>query len=137
MEFYQTAINSCNNLIYFLVWQNYNNIDDRGIIDNWVWLSVGCALLVLLFNTHCSPTKGESQVFHSLTISSNRKALKTKNKTERVWVREVWPKMIWGCFSTLFISFLMRWMKLEPIIQSELSQKDKDHYNILTHIYGI
>ena len=31
----------------------------------------------------------------------------------------------------------MRWMKLEPIIQSEVSQKDKDHYNILTHIYGI
>ena len=31
----------------------------------------------------------------------------------------------------------MRWMKLEPIIQSEVSQKDKDHYSILTHIYGI
>ena len=31
----------------------------------------------------------------------------------------------------------MRWMKLEPIIESEVSQKDKDHYNILTHIYGI
>ena len=35
-----------------------------------------------------------------------------------------------------FVSFLMRWMKLEPVIQSEVSQKDKDHYNILTHIYG-
>ena len=28
-------------------------------------------------------------------------------------------------------------MKLEPIIQSEVSQKDKDHYSMLTHIYGI
>ena len=28
-------------------------------------------------------------------------------------------------------------MKLEPIIQSEVSQKDKEHYSILTHIYGI
>ena len=28
----------------------------------------------------------------------------------------------------------MRWMKLEPIIQSEVSQKDKDHYSILTHM---
>ena len=28
-------------------------------------------------------------------------------------------------------------MKLEPIIQSEVSQKDKDQYSILTHIYGI
>ena len=36
-----------------------------------------------------------------------------------------------------FESVLMRWMKLEPIIQNEVSQKDKDHYNILTHIYGI
>ena len=36
-----------------------------------------------------------------------------------------------------FESFLMRWMKPEPIIQSEVSQKDKDHYSILTHIYGI
>ena len=36
-----------------------------------------------------------------------------------------------------FESILMRWMKLEPIIQSEVSQKDKAHYNILTHIYGI
>ena len=36
-----------------------------------------------------------------------------------------------------FESILMRWMKLEPIMQSEVSQKDKDHYNILTHIYGI
>ena len=36
-----------------------------------------------------------------------------------------------------FESVLMRWMKLEPIVQSEVSQKDKGHYSILTHIYGI
>jgi len=36
-----------------------------------------------------------------------------------------------------FGSFLMRWMKLEPIIQSEVSQKEKHQYNIITHIYGI
>ena len=36
-----------------------------------------------------------------------------------------------------FESVLMRWMKLESIIQSEVSQKDKDQYSILTHIYGI
>ena len=34
-----------------------------------------------------------------------------------------------------FESVLMRWMKLEPIIQSEVSQKDKEHYSILIHIY--
>ena len=34
-----------------------------------------------------------------------------------------------------FESVLMRWMKLEPIIQSEVSQKEKHLYSILTHIY--
>ena len=36
-----------------------------------------------------------------------------------------------------FKSVLMRWMKLEPIIQSEVSQNDKHQHSILTHIYGI
>ena len=36
-----------------------------------------------------------------------------------------------------FESVLMRWIKLEPIIQSEVSQKEKHQYSILTHIYGI
>ena len=36
-----------------------------------------------------------------------------------------------------FESVLMRWMNLEPIIQSEVSLKDKDKYRILMHIYGI
>ena len=36
-----------------------------------------------------------------------------------------------------FKSVLMRLMKLEPIIQSEVSQKEKHRYIILTHIYGI
>ena len=45
------------------------------------------------------------------------------------------------CYSSIkkntFESALMRWMKLEPIIQSEVSQKEKHQYSILTHIYGI
>ena len=36
-----------------------------------------------------------------------------------------------------FESVLMRWMKLEPIIQSEVSQKEKHQHGILAHIYGI
>ena len=34
-----------------------------------------------------------------------------------------------------FESVLMRWMKLELVIQSEVSQKEKHQYSILTHIY--
>ena len=37
----------------------------------------------------------------------------------------------------MFESVLMRWMNLEPIIHSEVSQKEKDKDRILTHIYGI
>ena len=36
-----------------------------------------------------------------------------------------------------FESVLMRWMNLEPIIQSEVRQKEKDKYHILMHIYRI
>ena len=36
-----------------------------------------------------------------------------------------------------FESVLMRWMKLVPIIHSEVSQKEKHQYSILTHIYGL
>ena len=41
------------------------------------------------------------------------------------------------CKKNTFESVLMRRMKLEPIIQSEVSQKEKHQFSILTHIYGI
>ena len=33
--------------------------------------------------------------------------------------------------------FLVRWMDLDCVIQSEVSQKEKNKYSMLTHIYGI
>ena len=33
--------------------------------------------------------------------------------------------------------FVVRWMELEAVIQSEVSQKEKNKYRMLTHIYGI
>ena len=33
--------------------------------------------------------------------------------------------------------FVVRWMDLESVIQSEVSQKEKNKYRMLTHIYGI
>ena len=57
------------------------------------------------------------------------------------WIRKLWYIDTVEYYSAikknLFESILMRWMKLEPIIQSEVSQKDKDQYSILMHIYGI
>ena len=57
------------------------------------------------------------------------------------WIRNLWYIYTMEYYSAIkknsFESVLMRWMKLEPIVQSEVSQKDKDQYSILTHIYGI
>ena len=57
------------------------------------------------------------------------------------WIRNLWYIYTMEYYSAIkknaFESVLMRWMKLEPIIQSEVSQKEKHQYSILTHIYGI
>ena len=57
------------------------------------------------------------------------------------WIRELWYIYTMEYYPAIrksaFESVLMRWMKLEPIIQNELSQKEKYQYSILTHIYGI
>ena len=58
------------------------------------------------------------------------------------WIRKLWCIYTMEYYSAIkkntFESVLMRWMKLESsIIQSEVSQKEKHQYSILTHIYGI
>ena len=57
------------------------------------------------------------------------------------WIRKLWYIYTMEYYSTIknnaFESALMSWMKPEPIIQNELSQKEKHQYSILTHIYGI
>ena len=57
------------------------------------------------------------------------------------WIRKLW----YICTMEYYLdvkkntceSVLMRWMTLEPIIQSEVSQKEKHQYSILIYIYGI
>ena len=57
------------------------------------------------------------------------------------WIRKLWYIYTTEYYSAMkrntFESVLMRWMNLEPIIQSEVSHKEKDKYHILTHIYKI
>ena len=56
------------------------------------------------------------------------------------WIKKLWYICTVEYYSAIkrntFESVLMRWMNLEPIIQNEVSQKEKDKYHILTHIYG-
>ena len=65
-------------------------------------------------------------------------------KQPRCPLTDEWIKKLWYIYTVqycsaikrnTFESVLMRWMKLEPIIQSEVSQKEKDKYCILMHIY--
>ena len=55
------------------------------------------------------------------------------------WIRKLWYIYTMEYDSAInknaFESVLTRWMKLEPIIQSEVSQKEKHQYSM--HIYGI
>ena len=57
------------------------------------------------------------------------------------WIKKLLYIYTMEYYSTIkknsFESVLMQWMKLDPIIQSEVSQKEKHEYSILTHIYGI
>ena len=57
------------------------------------------------------------------------------------WIKKLWYIYTMEYYSAVkrnaFESVLMRWMNLKPTVQSEVSQKEKDKYHILTHIYGI
>ena len=57
------------------------------------------------------------------------------------WIRKLWYIYTLEYYSAIkkntLESVLMRWMKLEPIIQSVVSQKEKHQYTIIMHIYGI
>ena len=57
------------------------------------------------------------------------------------WIKKLWYIYTMEYYSAIkrntFELVLMRWMNLEPIMQSEVSQKEKDKYRILTYICRI
>ena len=57
------------------------------------------------------------------------------------WIKKLWYIHTMEYYSAIkrnaFESVLMKWVNLEPIIQSGMSQKEKDKHRILTHIYRI
>ena len=73
------------------------------------------------------------------TIARTWKQHRYPSADERI--RKLWYIYTMEYYSAIkknaFESVLMSWMKLEPIIQSEVSQKEKPQYSILMHIYGI
>ena len=57
------------------------------------------------------------------------------------WIKKLWYIYTMVYYSAIkrntFESDVMRWMNLEPVTQGEVSQKEKDKYCILTHMYRI
>ena len=57
------------------------------------------------------------------------------------WIKKMWHIHTIEYYSAMERNeielFVMRWMGLESIIQSEVSQKMKNKYYMLTHMYGI
>ena len=73
------------------------------------------------------------------TIARKRKQPKCPSTDE-------WTKKMWHIYTMEYYSaikrkkielFVMRWLDLESVIQREVSQKEKNKYHMLTHIYGI
>ena len=67
-------------------------------------------------------------------------------KQPRSLLADAWIRKLWYIYTIEYYTVikrnalelvLMRWMKLKPTIQSEVSQKEKHQYSILTHTYGI
>ena len=98
--------------------------------------------------SHCwayTPRKPETRTCTPMFITALFTIARTR-KQPRCPLADEWTKKLWyvytmECYVAIkknaFESLLMRWMKLEPIIQSEVSQKEKHQYSILMHIYGI
>ena len=74
-------------------------------------------------------------------LSVHRSTVYPRCPSADEWIGKLWYIYTMEYYSAIkkstFESVLMRWMKLEPIIQSEVSQKEKHQYSILTHVYGI
>ena len=73
------------------------------------------------------------------TIARTWKQLRCPSTDE--WIKKLWYIYKMDYYSAIKMntieSVLMRWMNLEPIIQSEVSQKEKDKYCILMHICNL
>ena len=98
-----------------------------------------------LLSIHTKETRIERDTFTPMFIAALFIIARTWKQPRRPladeWIRKQWYIYTMEYYSAIkkntFESVLMRWMKLEPIIQSEVSQKEKHQYSILTHIYGI
>ena len=86
-------------------------------------------------------TRGRTPLFITARFTIARTWKQPRCPSADKLIRQLWYIYTMEYYSAIkkkaFESVLMRWMKLELIIQSEVSQKEKYQYNMLMHIYGI
>ena len=100
-------------------------------------------LAIPLLGIHTKETRSERDTCTPMFIAALFIIARTWKQPRRPsadkWIRKLWYIYTMEYYSDIkknsFESVLMRWMKLTS--QSEVSQKDKEYYSILTHIYGI
>ena len=98
-----------------------------------------------LLGIHTKETRSERDTFTPMFIAAlfiiARTWKQPRCPSADKWIRKLWYIYTMEYYSAIkknaFKSVLMRRMKLEPIIQSKVSQKEKHQYSILMHIYGI
>ena len=98
-----------------------------------------------LLGIHTKETRTERDTCTSMFIASlfiiARTWKQPRCPSADEWIRKLWYIYTMEYYSAIekntSESVLMRWMKLESIVQSEVSQKEKHQYSILIHIYGI
>ena len=110
-----------------------------------LWIELSYDPAIPLLGIHTKETRLErdtcTPIFITALFIIARTWKQPRYPSADVWIRKLWCIYTMEYYSAIkkntFESVLMRWMKLEPIIQSEVSQKEKHQYSILTHIYGI
>ena len=78
---------------------------------------------------------------HCSSIYNNQVMEATEMPIDDKWIKKMWHIYTMGYYSAIKRNetelFVVRWRYLESVIQSEVSQKEKNKYHMLTHIYGI
>ena len=121
-----------------------------------LWRTLWRFLKKLKIELPCDPAIPLLGIFPEKTIiqkaSCTRMFTATLFTIARTWKQpkcpstDEWIKKMWHIYTMEYYSaikrnkielFVVRWMDLETVMESEVSQKEKNKYHMLTHIYGI
>ena len=79
-------------------------------------------------------------MFTAALVTIARTWKQPKHPLTDEWIKKMWHIHTMEYYSAIKINetelFVVRWMDLQSVIQSEVSQKEKNKYRILTHICG-